>query len=244
MSDVVPYCGTPPLPGDLLHRFNLDPILIAALLAAAVLHVATVRNDSARSTRAAVGWGVAAVALLSPLCALSVSLFAARVAQHMLLVLVAAPLLASSLRSEASSRALWPATLLFFAALWFWHMPVPYAATFRSDLVYWSMHVTLFGSGVWLWHALLRGRTDRGAVSLAAGTITSIQMGLLGAVLTLSSRPLFAPHYFTTEAWGFTPLADQQLGGALMWVPGCLLFLAVAIRSAAIVWQRLEPARS
>jgi putative membrane protein len=54
-------------------------------------------------------------------------------------------------------------------------------------------------------------------------------MSLLGALLTFAPHPLFAPHALTTEPWGLTPLADQQLGGAIMWGPGGLLFLAAAL---------------
>lgn len=236
-----PYCGAPPHPGTLIARFNLDPVLIAALFALFALHVWTNRRAGLPIGAAVGGWLLAAVAFCSPLCALSVSLFAARVGQHMILVLLAAPLIALALPARSPSRALWPATGAFFAALWFWHMPVPYDATFLSTPIYWAMHLSLFGSAIWLWHGLLRHRPDRAVSVLAAGTVTSVQMGLLGAILTLSGRALFAPHYFTTEAWGLTPLADQQLGGALMWVPGCLFFLWAAMRSCSLLWRSLEP---
>lgn len=245
MVQPVPYCGLPPLPGDLAARFNTDPVLIAGLIAALMLHLHMVRHVPGTRSCAIAGWAVAAAAFLSPLCALSVSLFAARVAQHMILLLVAAPLIASALPMRTGSAAsLWPATITFLIALWFWHMPAPYDATFRSTAIYWAMHLSLFGSGIWLWRALLDHDPGRAPMVLAAGTLTSIQMGLLGAVLTLSSRALFAPHIFTVQAWGFTPLSDQQLGGALMWVPGCLLFLWAALRSLALLWRSLEPARA
>ena len=110
-------------------------------------------------------------------------------------------------------------------------MPAPYDLTFHSTAAYWAMHVTLFGSAIWLWHDILRHDARDTLGVLAAGTFVSIQMGLLGAVLTLSSHAMFAWHYVTTQAWGLTPLADQQLGGTLMWVPGSLFFLASAMRS-------------
>jgi putative membrane protein len=162
----------------------------------------------------------------------------------MILILIAAPLIALARppRFEHSSH-LWPATLCFGVALWFWHMPVPYAATFWSDWIYWAMHATLFGSAIWLWSTLLAHPPRRAASALASGTMTSIQMGLLGAILTLSGHALFVPHYFTAAAWGLTPLGDQELGGALMWVPGCVLFLAAGLRSISLLWRRLEPAR-
>jgi cytochrome c oxidase assembly factor CtaG len=29
--------------------------------------------------------------------------------------------------------------------------------------------------------------------------------------------------------WGLTPLADQQLGGVIMWVPSGVVFIAIAL---------------
>jgi putative membrane protein len=236
------YCGAPPVPGGLMDRFNLDPVLIVALLAVTALHIGHRHRSGRPVLSVACGWGVAAAAFLSPLCALSVSLFSARVAQHMILVLIAAPLIAASLpdwRWLQRSGILWAASVTFFVALWFWHMPAPYEATFRSSLIYWAMHLSLFGSAVWLWASLLRQHSPQ---ALVAGVLASVQMGLLGAVIALASWPMYRPHYTTAEAWGFTPLADQQLGGVLMWVPGCLLFLWVALWSLAAMWRTMDEA--
>ncbi len=236
------YCGVPPLPGELWARFNLDPILIVALIAVASLQYRASRREGRSPVTASFGWAIAATALISPLCALSVSLFSARIAQHMILILAAAPMIAGGLprwRRLESSASLWASTLAFFLALWFWHMPNPYEATFRSTPVYWAMHLSLFGSGIWLWGSLLRQHSPQ---ALVAGTLASMQMGLLGAVICLASWPMYRPHYATTEAWGLTPLADQQLGGVLMWVPGCLLFLWVAMRSLGNLWRAMEDA--
>jgi putative membrane protein len=63
-------------------------------------------------------------------------------------------------------------------------------------------------------------------------------MGLLGALITFAERPVYAPHRLTTAAWGLTQLQDQQLGGAIMWVPGVGVFLAVM---SLIAWRGLRP---
>jgi putative membrane protein len=236
------YCGAPAIPGTLTGRFNLDPVLIAALVAIAVWHVVANHRGGRPATSTVAGWAIAAAALISPLCALSVSLFAARIAQHMILLLAAAPLIAASLPQWRMIRRpafLWSATIAFFVLLWFWHMPTPYEATFRSPLVYWLMHVSLTGSAVALWAALLR---QHSAQALAAGLVTSVQMGLLGAIICLASWPMYRPHYATTEAWGLSPLADQQMGGVIMWVPGCLIFLWIAVRTVSAMWRALEEA--
>jgi putative membrane protein len=229
----VPYCGSPPIPGTLLERFNLDPILILTLLLLAMSQLLSVRRPGERALILS-GWTAAAVALISPLCALSVSLFSARIAQHMALILIAAPLLALGAHAGAARFArlrLWGATTVFFVALWFWHMPQPYNATFESTTVYWAMHVSLFGSGVWLWREILHCEPALAMEAIAAGVLTSMQMGLLGAVLTLAAHPWFFWHLTTTQVWGLSPLEDQQLGGVFMWVPGIALFLWAALRT-------------
>lgn len=255
---ITPYCGMPPSPASLWSRWNLDPTLIAALLVLGCIYVIGARRASrcddapGRLEQAAfwAGWAIAAGALVSPLCALSVSLFAARIGQHMVLELIAAPLIAAgrpvSVFAAAFGRAgARPAgrTMPLLAAgvfallLWFWHAPGPYAATFSSVTLYWAMHLSLIGAAVWLWSELF-DRAARHPVAAAFGSIAStVQMGLLGAIITFAPRALYAPHASTTWAWGLTPLADQQLGGAIMWVPGCAVFLLVALFA---LWRAIE----
>jgi putative membrane protein len=228
------------LPAEIFDRFNLDPALLVSLAGLTILHVLLV----GRGYRgwALAGWCVAGLALVSPLCALSVALFSARVAQHMVLILLAAPLVAlgwpTNTRRRGAVRA-WLAASAFFPLLWFWHMPTPYDWTFSYTPAYWAMHITLFGCAILLWRELLHHSGRRTIDMLVIGGLTSMQMGLLGAVLTFATRPLFFWHLTTTAAWGLTPLHDQQLGGVLMWVPGLALFLFAAIRSFGKLWSEV-----
>jgi putative membrane protein len=241
----LPYCGAPPAPADLAGRWNLDPLLIAAMLAVLGLYLIQARRGGiarARSASFCGGWLIALIALTSPLCALSVALFSARIGQHMVLTLVAAPLAAMGLAPfSLGRRRLSPlaAAMAYMLLLWLWHAPAPYAATFASPAVYWAMHLSLVGSAVWLWRALLDGAPS--AARLGAAALSMTQMGFLGAILTLAPRPLYAPHLLTPYAWGLTPLQDQQLGGALMWAPGGLAFLAAALVIARR-WMSAPPA--
>jgi putative membrane protein len=54
-------------------------------------------------------------------------------------------------------------------------------------------------------------------------------MSALGALLTFAPAPLFTPHLGSTAAFGLSPLEDQQLGGLLLWVPGCIAFLIAGV---------------
>jgi putative membrane protein len=234
MDSSHPYCGPPPLPGEALLRWNFDPWLIGVwgMLAGLALWMARHERLSARRRGAfAAGWGLALAAWISPLCALGVALFSARVGQHMLLALVAAPLVAWSwparARSGAVPSALW-AWLAFTAASWLWHAPGPYRATFESDALYWAMHATLFLSALAVWRLLLAD-AHRFALAPALALGSCFQMSALGALLTFAPTPLFTPHLHTTAAFGLSPLEDQQLGGLLLWVPGCIAFVVAGV---------------
>jgi putative membrane protein len=251
-----PYCGAPPIPDALWTRWNLDPNLIGALVAVLALYlIGLVRfagpgPNIPKWRRAAfiAGWVTAAAALVSPLCALSVSLFSARVGQHMILSLVAAPLVILG-RPGLSLARLWPevgrrlasnrllravrgpagSAIAFALALWFWHAPGPYDATFAGPVVYWLMHLTVFVAALMVWGVLLEGEAASAVPALTVGAISTLQMTFLGAIITLTPRMLYAPHVLTPYAWGLTQAGDQQLGGLIMWVPGCTIFLAVTL---------------
>jgi putative membrane protein len=248
MATPLPYCGSPPFPGELLVRFNWDPLLICSLALALGVHLVIVRRrPPGRRASAIAGWLLAAIAFISPLCALSVALFSARVTQHMVIVLLAAPLIAWALperRVATGALPAWLSAVAFFVALWFWHMPRPYDMTFESTAIYWCMHLSLLGTAIWLWCELLhhgRGGTSR---AIAIGALSSMQMGFLGALLTLADRPLYFWHLTTTMRWGLTALEDQQLGGVIMWVPGIALFLWAAIRSLSRLLSSSEGVRA
>jgi putative membrane protein len=231
-----PFCGAPPLPGG--ATWTLEPLLLAAL-GVAGLGLAWAGRGAERTARLAAlaGWLVLVAALVSPLCNLAVALFGFRVTQHLLITLVAAPLIATALvRADGWQRAgPVPAAATFAALFWLWHLPGPYAASFHPDgIAWWWAHATLALSALWLWIALLAARHARPVAAALAGLFTGLQMGALGALLTFATRPLYVPHGpEVTLPWGLTPLEDQQLGGLLMWVPGGLLLAAVLLATLA-----------
>ena len=229
MAGFIPYCGSPPVPGAL--HWNLDPVLISGLLIMAVTHLAfaSSRGVAKRELGAcAFGWLILSLAFISPLCNLSVALFAARVAQHMAIALVATPLIARGLVFALAGRRpwtgiAWAATGAFAAIFWIWHSPAFYDETVRSNVVYWLMHGTTIAGALVLWVAIFNSSAPLAFLVLFA---TGVQMSLLGALLTFATVPLFSVHQFTTAAWGLTWLQDQQLGGLVMWVPAGLLLTA------------------
>jgi putative membrane protein len=246
-----PYCGAPPTPASLLSRWNLDPVLLACLVATLAACLLLSRRDGLPTWRRlsfCAGWTLGALALISPLCPLSVALSAARIGQHMLLISLVAPLIVlgrpakvAGWRSgrQAGRHAL-ASAVTFAGVLWLWHAPGPYVATFQSTPVYWLMHLSVFGSACWLWASLFDAAHDRIGAFMASALITTLQMGFLGALITFASHPLYPVHGLTTQAWGLTPIQDQQLGGVIMWIPAGAVFLAAVVYALAGAMQRGE----
>ncbi len=231
MENDVPFCGAPPLPSELWLRWTLDPWLLVGLALAAVAGFRFARDRQ----RFATSWVIVAVLFVSPLCAASMALFSARVGQHILLTLAAAPILASALPCLRLPPL--PLAALFAALFWAWHAPVPYAATLASDLTYWAMHLSLFASATLLFVAM-RTRPQR---SLGAAALTGAQLTIYATLLTLSDAPWHAWHLATTAPYGLTALADQQLAGAMMWLAGGALFLTFVGTQAARFLREADP---
>lgn len=239
-ATAIPYCGPAPLPSDLWSQWNLDPVILAPLAVAAVwLCVTRLLTVQSRLTGALVVM-VLAVAFISPLCALSSALFAARTVHHLLLVCVAAPLIAFALPRASSVRfgAVMIATVLQAVVLWFWHAPALYEAALSNDLVYALMEVTLLGASVLFWLMIRAAPAPTAALGLV---LTMVQMGMLGALLVFAGSAVYSPHLTTTAVWGLTPLEDQQLSGLIMWAPAAGIYLVTALIQVAR-WIGPDPA--
>lgn len=223
------YCGPPPAPPTLWARWNLDPVLLGALALALIAGLRLLRGADRRRQAAFVGgWGIAALLFVSPLCALGVALFSARVGHHAALMGLAAPLIALALPPRLGERAGLIAPLaVSSAALWLWHLPGLYALGFQHPAAYWAMQASLLGASVWLWAGLIHARAALPAGLAALGAAS--QMGLLGALLVFAPAPLYAPHLATTAPFGLSALEDQQLGGLILWVPAGLPLLGAAL---------------
>lgn len=202
------------------------------------------------------GWLALAVALVSPVHPLGDVLFSAHMAQHELLMIVAAPLIVLGRPGAAYFRAVpaaWrpavgrglhaisparrsllrplPAGLIHAAALWVWHLPILFEAALAHPLAHAAQHASFFLSALLFWDSVffpVGGRQARGG-AIVSVFATALHTTVLGALLTCSGR-IWYPHYAaTTEAWGYAPLEDQQLGGLIMWVPAGVVYLAAGL---------------
>lgn len=221
------YCGAPPHPYDWIGRWTLDPVLLVALAVAAAL---AWRSHHRRLALASVG--VLVVAFVSPLCALSVALFSMRAVHHVLLVAVAAPLAALAFPGRGS-KYLGIAFVASTATLWAWHLPSLYDRALGDTAIYWLMQLSLLGTATWFWRELFAAPPVTASM---VSVLAMAQMGMLGALLTFTREPLYAIHAASTLPWGLDQLADQQLAGLVMWVPGVIPYALATALIARRVW--------
>lgn len=242
-------------PSDAWSAWPVAPASMLSLVVAAGTWVVLARR-AGHPGGAAWWWaGLAAlaVALLSPIDLLGESLLSVHMVQHLLLGLVApllivrsrpmrvfAHLLHPTLRRELGRsgsrlrrrRGVGVAVVAAHIAVWWaWHVPALYEAAVTHDLIHLAEHTTMFLSGLALWGICWPAGPVRqqgglavlGVFAAASGT------GALAALLTLAARPHYATDVATARAWGVDRLADEQLAGAIMWVPGGFLYLGVGV---------------
>lgn len=223
------YCGAAPSPENLAWAWNFDVFAIALCAILILMHVQ--RYPPANRRPLALAVFTLLLLFITPLCALTVALFSARVAHHVILVAVAAPLIALAFPEARGAKTRLPLEVLVglhAVLIWFWHAPQAYVIGIQSGLPYWAMQLTLLGSGVLMWRRIFSPRTELGA-SMFALLASIVQMGMLGALLTFAKQPLYPPHFMTTLPFGLTPLDDQQLAGLIMWVPAAVPYLLAGV---------------
>jgi putative membrane protein len=211
----------------------------------------------AAARRGAVGLGVVLLALVSGLDGLAHASFTWHMVQHQLLLLVAAPLLASAAPLTTARAAIgrpardaggWldademgvtvlVAGALALATLFVWHVPAAYDAALASRPIHHLEHLTLLGTATLAWGAILGvARDDRVLASVLVLAVMAISGAGLGVVLLTSGTPLYA--YAAADP--VAALTQQRLGGALMKVGALVVYAGAAVWLLLRWFERLE----
>lgn len=140
--------------------------------------------------------------------------------------------------------------ILGLGAMWGWHEPAACSASIQMGWLGLIRDVSFLGAGLAFWWPVAapvaRYRLV-GPVAVVYMLSACVGCTLLGIYITFASRsvcPVFlsAPADLAVlnrvRSMGFTPGVDQQLGGLLMWVPPCTLYVAMSLR-ALRQWYRL-----
>jgi putative membrane protein len=244
----------------LLHLpgWEFEPSIVISLIATAALYVLGWKRCHELRPRPAwelgsfvAGWLTLVAALLSPLHPLGERLFSAHMAQHEVLMLVAAPLLVFSRMDQVApwafplsgrkallgsfhSPIIHSALVALVAhalAIWVWHIPALYQASIRSEMVHAAQHLSFLLTAFWFWWTLFYGIAAKREYGKAAAYvfITALHTSILGAILTFSNHLWYPIYAASAPSFGLTELQDQQIGGLLMWIPANLVYIAIGL---------------
>lgn len=265
---------------DVLLEWSLDPLAAGGILAAVAAYLWAVRRVDTRHpanrhprhrTWLFMGGMLALVlALLSPIEAYEGALFSVHMVQHLLLEIVAAPLVVAAGPVTLALRAASPrvrrrllavlhsrvvrvvsfpvVTWAVFAAVnWGWHFSVAYDVALENQALHYFQHATFLGAALLFWWPALGVDPSPWRlphpVRILYLFLAMPQNSFLGVAIMSASTVLY-PHYVTNlRPWGPTPLEDQQLGGIIMWVFGDVAFLA-GMGFVAWAWLRHEERRT
>jgi putative membrane protein len=271
--------AAPQLPGILL-MWRLEPFALSGVTVAAAAYLWAARRVNrghpGHPHPARRGWffagGLVALvlALASPIEAYEGQLFSVHMVQHMLIELVAAPLLLAGAPVTLALRAASPslrrgllailqsraihlvsfpivAWVLFAAVNWGWHFSILYNEALENPWLHYVEHASFLAAAVLFWWPVLGVDPSPWRMPHPARLLYLFlampQNSFLGVAL-LSAGTVLYPHYATNlRTWGPTPLDDQRLGGTLMWVGGDLAFLA-AMAVVIAGWMRYEDRRT
>jgi len=197
------------------------------------------------------GLAIFALTLTSPLNALAAGyLFSAHMLQHILLLLIVPAFLLMSLprsvslgsRSAPISKPLmgWISGV---GAMWLWHARPLCNAAVSSHLINAFQVCSLVLLGAIFWRQILAPREDErmsppGAVLyLFSACVACSILGILITFSPVSVCPVYSQppadssgiSRLVQSNWGITPDKDQQIGGLLMWVPMCLVYLVAIV---------------
>ena len=172
-----------------------------------------------------------------------------RAAPVTLLLRVASPRWRARLLALLQSRTVGAAShplvawILLALVMWATHLSPLFDAALENPLLHDVEHLLYLTAALLFWAPVasldpVRHRLSRPAALVYLFTQMP-QNSFLGVAIMWSPRVLY-PHYESlNRSWGPTPLDDQQLAGALMWLAGDALFL-LAIFAVLAAWMRAE----
>ncbi len=271
--------GSSPKPtvANLATAWEFDPLFLLPAALVVWAYVAAVRTVNRHHPASPVprrrvvcfgaGMLVLALAVMSPIARYDTDLFAVHMVQHLMITLVAAPLLLGSAPITLALRAASPrvrkdfllpvlhsrvvkalsfpvaAWFLFAGFMWISHFSPLFNGALENEWLHRLEHALYLGSALLFWWPALG--TDPAPWRLAHPIrilyvfLQMPQNSFLAVTIAIANRVIF-PHYETvSRTWGPSPKHDQEWAGNIMWVGGDLCFLAVLV-VLAIGWVAHE----
>ena len=188
-------------------------------------------------------------------------LFSAHMVQHLLLTLLAPPLLLLGLPGWLLRPLLrWPlvaragyaltrapvALVLPAFAFAVWHVPGLYEAALEHEAIHVLEHQIFLLTGLLAWWPLVGPLPEWPRLSPPLQCLYlfgwTIPGGMVGAIITLGEPPLYPYYAAAPRMWGLSVATDQEIGGLLMWLGTNTIYLLL-ITVIFFRWAAAEEAK-
>ncbi len=120
---------------------------------------------------------------------------------------------------------------LWAIAFYAWHVPGLYQAALEHPAVHVLEHLSFFSTGLLMWAVVvepLPGPAWFGAGAKAAYVLVVRTLGaVLATIFIWAGQPLYPGYAAGERIWGISPLTDQTIGGAIMFIEGATITLIV-----------------
>jgi putative membrane protein len=183
-------------------------------------------------------------------------LFSAHMVQHLVLALVAPPLMIMGTpgwmlrpalrRPRVAAAARWSTTaphafVIFNVVLTAWHLPPLYALAMAHHPVHIVQHLCFMVAATLMWWPVLSPLPELPRLSYPGQILylflMTIPMSLVAVCIGYADHALYPAYASAPRVWGLTPMQDQLLGALIMWIPGGFFFFAI-ISVIFFRWQR------
>ncbi|MCC6455099.1 MAG: cytochrome c oxidase assembly protein [Caldilineaceae bacterium] len=127
------------------------------------------------------------------------------------------------------------ATWLIFITIYLgWHDSSAYNAALYHDWVHDIQHITFFLASLLYWWPIIGAAPHIhphfpgwAKLPYLIGTIPPNMF--IGVAIAFSTEVRYTYYESVPRFWGFTVMQDQQIAGAIMWIPGSMMFLMAAL---------------
>jgi putative membrane protein len=139
------------------------------------------------------------------------------------------------------------AWLLFLGSIWLSHLPAAFDFAARHPFVHESEHLAFLATGLLFWSRVLDSPPFRARLTHTRRLVFLVSAGLAEASLSIvvlaQHAPLYTPYRtLVPRPEHLSPLADQQLGGAIMLEPASMpLLIAVIWSIGGLLAPRRKP---
>jgi putative membrane protein len=133
--------------------------------------------------------------------------------------------------------------IVFLASLYVWQIPAIHNAAILNSALHYLMHISMLAAGLLFFYLMFDRRDPPAGLSYPVRLLlligTAVSNSLIGSITTLKTVVVYTAYDVDGRLFGIPPLADEAIGGYIMWMPASMMCL-IAILLVLHGWGKQE----